>query len=171
MLPEEPVEVVEALAVPWQSEASQNKEFIALADPAAVLTGPVIIRCADFMPTKEGSDVTGLKEDLDLFKQEYELPSNKLRTNPGRAQKKMSGSLAKDVQHYMSKLLGSSHTEPGTVHAYAVTAGSGSLQVESKSAPTARWSYSGSRHVLAVSQRGLEAAMKAVGVDGKRVEE
>ena len=55
-------------------------EFTSLADASSTLSGPVIIRCADLVPESKVGKDPSLAGELDLFKQEYELHTNKLRT-------------------------------------------------------------------------------------------
>eukprot|EP00971_Amphidinium_carterae_P335119 6470795-Amphidinium_carterae.1 len=134
---------------------------------------PVIARFANFL----GEDAENVvKMEVTTFKAEYEDPSNTLRANPGRAQKKLSAIAGKEVIGKINEVLeipvASAETEDEMVaHAFGLTGNTCSIHMESKGAPTARWSHTGTRKVFAVSKAKLERAMKDVGIDGKSAED
>ena len=132
---------------------------------------------AEVLPEGEAD---AMMQEINCFKNMYAQDDNEFRHRQKRAQIRATASFAKAVEGMFKDVVKFPvPVETGIkteVHLFAFTSSSMSIHVEKTnsndeslgvSAPVARWSWCGTRKVLAVQLTRLEQAIHAVGCSGQ----
>ena len=144
---------------------AEVKEPIAVGAADAV---PHIVHVADMIPDVESDERV---KELETFKNMYAQDSNEFRNKEKRAQIRCRADFAKSVEEVLKKVVTLPAVEGSApaVHLFAYTTGSMSIHVEKRQkdstlAAVARWSWCGTRKVVAVKIGQLQEAIQKVGV-------